>query len=189
LPAPALEGAHQFQNAGLAIACARRLPAARAVGADAIGCGLRRVRWPARLQRLERGRLSALLPAGWELWLDGGHNPGAAAVLARHLEGWRDRRLFLVFGMLKSKDAEAFLATLARFVDRVATLAVPGESASLAAEEAASIAARHGIAATAAASVADALALLAVEGGQPARVLICGSLYLAGAVLTANDRP
>ena len=187
LPAPALEGAHQFQNAGLAIACARRLPAARAVGADAIGCGLRRVRWPARLQRLERGRLPALLPAGWELWLDGGHNPGAAAVLARHLEGWRDRPLFLVFGMLKSKHAGVFLATLARFVDRVATLAVPGENASLAAEEAASIAARHGIAATAAASVADALALLAVEGGQPARVLICGSLYLAGAVLTAND--
>jgi dihydrofolate synthase/folylpolyglutamate synthase len=189
LPPPALEGIHQFQNAGLAIACARRLPAAPAVGTDAIACGLRHVRWPARLQRLEHGRLTALLPAGWELWLDGGHNPAAAAVLARQLENWRDRPLHLVFGMLKTKDAEAFLATLARFVDRVATLAVPGESASLAGEEAASIAARHGMVATGAATVADALALLAGEDGKPARVLICGSLYLAGAVLTANDVP
>jgi dihydrofolate synthase / folylpolyglutamate synthase len=189
LPAPALAGVHQFQNAGAAIICVRRLPTAQAVGTDAIACGLRRVRWPARLQRLECGPLPALLPAGWELWLDGGHNPAAAAVLARQLESWRDRPLHLVFGMLKTKDAEAFLATLARFVDRVATLAVPGESASLAGEEAASIAARHGMAATAAATVADALALLAGEDGKPARVLICGSLYLAGAVLTVNDPP
>jgi dihydrofolate synthase / folylpolyglutamate synthase len=189
LPPPALVGAHQLQNAGLAIACARRLPAALTADSDAIGRGLRHVRWPARLQRLERGPLPASLPAGWELWLDGGHNPGAAAVLARHLEGWRDRPLFLVFGILRSKHAGAFLSELAPFVERVATLAVPGESASLAAEEAASIAARHGIAATAAASVADALALLAAEDGPPARVLICGSLYLAGAVLTANDMP
>ena len=136
-----------------------------------------------------RARFRRSLPAGWELWLDGGHNPGAAAVLARHLEGWRDRPLFLVFGMLKSKHAGAFLSELAPLVERVATVPVPEQSASLAAEEAARIAARHGIVATAATSVADALALLAAEGGPPARVLICGSLYLAGAVLAANDIP
>jgi dihydrofolate synthase / folylpolyglutamate synthase len=189
LPAPRLEGVHQYQNAGVAIACARRLPAAQIVGSDAIGRGLARVVWPARLQRLERGRLGRLLPAGWELWLDGGHNPGAAAALARHLEGWRDRPLFLVFGMLKSKDADAFLATLARFVERMATLAVPGENASLGAEEAATIAARHGIAATPVAGLAEALALLAAADGRPSRVLICGSLYLAGAVLASNEMP
>jgi dihydrofolate synthase / folylpolyglutamate synthase len=189
LPAPALEGAHQFQNAGLAIACARCLPVPLTVDRDAIGRGLRHVRWPARLQRLERGALPAMLPAGWELWLDGGHNPGAAAVLARHLEGWRDRPLFLVFGMLKSKHTGAFLSQLAPLIERVATVPVPEQPASLAAEEAARIAARHGIVATAATSVTDALALLAAESGPPARVLICGSLYLAGAVLAANDTP
>jgi dihydrofolate synthase/folylpolyglutamate synthase len=187
LPAPPLKGMHQYQNAGVAIACARHLPAAQTVGTDAIGRGLGRVVWPARLQRLESGRLGRLMPAGWELWLDGGHNAGAAAALAQYLEGWRDRPLFLVFGMMKSKDADAFLATLARFVDRMATLAVPGEIASLGAEETATIAARHGIAATPVTGLSEALALLAAAGGRPGRVLICGSLYLAGAVLASNE--
>ena len=147
-------------------------------------CG---VKWPARLQRLEGGRLSDLLPQGWELWLDGGHNPGAASALARHLAGWRDRPVHLVFGMLKSKDAEAFLAILRPFVDRVATIPVPGEPASLDAEEEAAIAARLGFRATAARDVSEAIQLLAERRDSSARILICGSLYLAGAVLARNE--
>jgi dihydrofolate synthase/folylpolyglutamate synthase len=185
LPEPALTGAHQIQNAGIAIACCRRAKLAPAVDIEAIRLGLRRVAWPGRLQYLQSGRLARLLPAGWELWLDGGHNPGAAAVLARHFAGWRDRPLHLVFGMLKSKDADAFLVMLAPFVGHLATVAVPGQ-ASLAASDAAAIAARHGCSAIAAADVADALRVLADRGKAPARVLICGSLYLAGAVLAEN---
>jgi dihydrofolate synthase/folylpolyglutamate synthase len=188
LPAPGLVGTHQLQNAGIAIACVRRLAPLFPVDAEAIGRGLRGVKWPARLQRIEIGRLPALLPDGWELWLDGGHNPGAASVLARHLTGWRDRPVHLVFGMLRSKDAEAFLAALRPLVDRVATIPVPGEPSSLDAEEEAAIAARLGIRALAATNVAEALGLLVQESTVPARILICGSLYLAGAVLSENDK-
>ena len=189
LPAPALAGAHQHQNAGVAIACVRRLAPLFPVDVEAIGRGLRGVKWPARLQRLEGGRLSALLAEGWELWLDGGHNPGAASALARHLTKWRDRPVHLVFGMLRSKDAEAFLAILRPFVDRVATIPVPGEPASLDAEEEAAIATRLGIRAMAAKDVSEALRLLAEPRDSSARILICGSLYLAGAVLRENEKP
>ena len=158
------------------------------VDVDAIGRGLCRVKWPARLQRIEGGRLPALLPEGWELWLDGGHNPGAASVLARHLMGWRDRPVYLVFGMLVSKDAEGFLATLSPYVDQVATIPVPGQPASLDAEEAAAIAARQGIRATAAKDISGALKVLAETARTPTRILVCGSLYLAGAVLTENEK-
>jgi dihydrofolate synthase/folylpolyglutamate synthase len=207
LPIPGLQGAHQVQNAGVAVACARHLAGVlsprdasdssrrsvpepgttpRRLNAAAIARGLETVRWPARLQHLVRGELAALLPEDWELWLDGGHNPGAADVLARHLAGWRDRPVHLVFGMLRSKDVDSFLAPLAPAVARLAAVAIPGEEGSLSATETAAVALRHGIAATPAVSVADALRRLALAAGQPARVLICGSLYLAGSVLAAN---
>jgi dihydrofolate synthase / folylpolyglutamate synthase len=189
LPAPALAGAHQYQNAGLAVACVRRLAHLFTVDADSIGRGLRSVKWPARLQRLQGGRLSALVPEDWELWLDGGHNPAAASVLAQHLMGWRDRPVHLVFGMLRAKDAPAFLAELAPCIDRVATVPVRGEPTSLEAGEAAAIASRQGIQAVAAKDVVEALELLASASSMPARILICGSLYLAGAVLAENDKP
>lgn len=185
LPTPALAGAHQVANAGLAIACLAAVPAL-ALDRDRVARGLLDTRWPARLQRLTAGRLAALLPAGWELWLDGAHNPGAAGALARHLAGWNDRPTHLVFAMLKAKDAPRFLALLAPHVASVRTVAIPGEPASLGAAEAAQAAAAAGLAATPAASVTDALADLAAHPGGPARVLICGSLYLAGSVLAAN---
>jgi dihydrofolate synthase/folylpolyglutamate synthase len=185
LPAPALAGAHQIANAGLALACLYRLPGLT-IDTGAIASGLARARWPARLQRLDQGRLVDLLPAGWELWLDGGHNPGAAQVLARHLAGWRDRPLVLVFAMLKTKDNTGFLAPLAGLAQRALTVAIPGEAASLDADSAAAAARRVGLAAEACESVHDALCRAAGSGEPSARVLICGSLYLAGAVLAEN---
>ncbi|MGH7031726.1 MAG: bifunctional folylpolyglutamate synthase/dihydrofolate synthase, partial [Stellaceae bacterium] len=101
LPLPSLLGAHQIINAGTAIACLEQLtglPLSR----DAIAAGLRRINWPARLQRLSRGALVEMLPEGWELWLDGGHNPGAGEVLAAVAASWRDRALYLVVGMLNT---------------------------------------------------------------------------------------
>ena len=187
LPAPSLVGRHQIDNAGTAVAVAERL-AAPAIPAAAIAAGLGCADWPARLQRLD-GRLAALLPGGWELWLDGGHNPAAGTVLADQAEAWsrRDGRpLHLVYGMLNTKDPAGFLAPLSRIAVTLAGVAVPGEAASLSAIEAATAAAAVGIVRAAPAeSVVAALAALpnGHAGDSRARVLICGSLYLAGHVL------
>ncbi len=186
LPRPALTGEHQFENAGLAVAALEQL-AEYPVDEAAIAAGLADVRWPARLQHLAVGPLPALLPPGSELWLDGGHNGAAGRALGTVLSGWAterpERPVELIVGMLDSKDPEAFLAPLAPFAARLQAIAVPGESASLTAAELARLAAKFGFAAAAATDVADALAAIT----QPARVLICGSLYLAGTVLAAQE--
>ncbi len=184
-PAPSLRGAHQIINAGVAVASVRRL-AGLGIGDDAIGMGLRRASWPARLQCLDGGRLSMLVPQGWELWLDGGHNPAAGEALAAHVRAWGDMPLHLVFGGLKNKDAEGILAPLAPYVSRLMTVAIPGQENCLTAEEAVRAGSAVGLAGEPADGVADALTTLAGDARGPARVLICGSLYLAGSVLTAN---
>ena len=99
--------------------------------AEAIAAGLRRIDWPARLQRLTRGPLAETLPPGWELWLDGGHNPGAGQVLAEAAASWRDRPLYLVVGMLNTKDAGGFLAPLAPHARALYALTIPGEENAL----------------------------------------------------------
>ncbi|MFO1058915.1 MAG: folylpolyglutamate synthase/dihydrofolate synthase family protein [Dongiaceae bacterium] len=187
LPAPALLGAHQIVNAGTALAAAHLLPGFGLDGA-ALARGLREVEWPARLQRLTRGTLQALLPAGWELWLDGGHNGAAGEALAAFAAGWRDRPLHLVFGMLDTKEPAEFLAPLAPLAAGLSAVAIPGSHASLTAEAAAAVARTVGLAAAPADGVAEAVAAIAAagRGGPPARILICGSLYLAGTVLAEN---
>jgi dihydrofolate synthase/folylpolyglutamate synthase len=186
LPLPNLEGAHQFDNAGLALACLETLGVVP-LDSDAVHAGLTHARWPARLQRLTRGPLVDALPAGTELWLDGGHNPAAGEALARMAEGWRDRPLGLVVGMLDSKDSASFLAPLARQARALRTVALPGEHAFVAPATLASQACAAGIAdAAPARDAADAVAALAATLGPRARILICGSLYLAGAVLGQN---
>ncbi len=184
LPAPALRGAHQLVNAATAIACLEHLPDL-AVGAAAIRLGLATARCPGRLQRLGRGPLAAALPEGWELWLDGGHNAAAGTALAAAAETWTDRPLHLVFGMLNSKDPAGFLAP---FADRAADLvavAIPGQRNTLDADTCRDAARAAGLAATSAEGVAAAVRHL-VSGAGPARILICGSLYLAGRVLAEN---
>jgi len=184
LPVPALAGAHQVINAGVAVASALRLPFAIA---DAhVAQGLAAATWPARLDRLDRGRLPALLPSGSELWLDGGHNAAAGAALAQHAAGWRDRPLFLVFGMMASKDASAFLRPLAPHVAGLHAVAVPDEPGALHARDAAAAARAVGIPALAAPDVESALDAIGRGADGPVRVLVCGSLYLAGAALGQN---
>jgi dihydrofolate synthase/folylpolyglutamate synthase len=185
LPRLALRGAHQMRNAALALAATRRLYG-DAIGPPILAEALAAVEWPARLQRLTRGPLPALLPAGWELWLDGGHNPHAAKALAAHAEGWADRPLLAVSGMLTTKDIDGILAPLAGRLAALRAVAIPGEANAASAEMIAAAAARHGIAARPAADIAAALADFAATVAGPARVLICGSLYLAGTVLTEN---
>jgi dihydrofolate synthase/folylpolyglutamate synthase len=185
LPLPVLAGAHQIDNAGLAVTCALAL-GDLGPGHDAIAAGLRTARWPARLQRLARGPLVDRLPAGSALWLDGGHNPGAACALAESLKDPDPRPWHLVVGMLRTKDQRGFLAPLAPLARSIRTVPVPDEEASWDPAAAADWLRESGADATPAASVDAALAALVEAEPQPLRVLICGSLYLAGHVLRDN---
>lgn len=188
-PAPALIGAHQFVNAGLALACLRRLEGFT-VGEEAIARGLRAAEWPGRLQRLETGPLAEGLPQGWELWLDGGHNGAAGLALAEVARSWRPRPLHLVVGMLNTKSPEDFVGPLAADAQSIGCVSIPGEAASLSAEEISERLARLGFPAAPAGSVEEALERATHASGarplKPGRVLVCGSLYLVGKVLAEN---
>ncbi|WP_395678890.1 bifunctional folylpolyglutamate synthase/dihydrofolate synthase [Inquilinus sp.] len=185
-PRPALPGDHQFGNAATAIRL-RDLLAGFDIPEEAVCRGLSSVEWPARLQRLTRGPLAALLPPSWELWLDGGHNDSAGEVLGQWLGGLDKRPLHLVCGMLESKQPQEFLRPLAPFVRSIRTVRIPGEEASLPAEAVADHARAVGLTDVAAAGDFEtAVAAAARPGDPPGRVLICGSLYLAGRVLAAN---
>ena len=185
LPDPGLAGRHQVENAALAVACARHLPAFD-ISAENIVEGVRRAEWPARLHRLIGGKLNERLPNNWQLWLDGGHNPAAAAVLAEVLADWAGDPVHLVVGMLRTRDPVEFLAPLAPFVTRARAVPVPGEESSLTAAELTAAARRVGIDADPADNVSAAVRSLADRFGADragGRILICGSLYLAGSVL------
>ena len=186
-PLPCLAGPHQAANAATALATALLLATGRPeLGLDekAMGAGLTRAVWPARLQLLAQGPLRDLLPTGWELWLDGGHNAAAGEALAAQARLWQaagGRPLHVVFGMLNTKAAEDFIAPLLPLAASVQAVSIPGEPNSLTAEEAAA----RGPGIVPRGSLAEALAAIP-QAGPPARVLICGSLYLAGRVLAEN---
>ncbi len=192
LPHPALAGGHQIENAGIAIACARELArhpdCAFEFSPDAIARGLRAVEWPARLQRLDHGPLVAQLPQGegWELWLDGGHNPAAGLALAAMAAEWGAKPTHLIVGMLQSKDPGQFLEPLAPVISSVHGIPIPGDKSCHDGAAIAAIAAGLGIAASPGADAADALAQLLRENQGAGRILICGSLHLAGAVLAEH---
>ncbi len=190
LPKPALFGAHQIDNAGTAVACALQLRKRfQKITAVSLAEGLRRVVHPARMQRLITGPLVDVLPDTCELWLDGGHNPGAGEAIAAVLREWRDRPLFLVVGMLDSKDPRGFLAPLQPFATAIRTVIIPEEANSIPADRLAAIAQDVGFANAASVdSVFEGLRDVA-DQALGARVLICGSLYLAGRVLTENHCP
>ncbi len=179
LPPPVLPGAHQIDNAGIALAALRA--SGLAVPPWALARGLENAEWPARLQMLH-GRLARMLPAGWELWLDGGHNAGAGAVLAAHVASWKDRPLHLIVGMKRGKDASGFLDPLLPHATTLWAVAEPGQHL---AQPVAEIVAASGGLARPGPTMAEALQNLP-RTGPPARVLICGSLYLAGEVLKAD---
>jgi dihydrofolate synthase/folylpolyglutamate synthase len=181
-PLPVLPGAHQIDNAGTAIAALRHLGDLTPDDA-AVAAGLETAIWPARLQRLTKGSLVEKLPDDWELWLDGGHNPAAGQILAIHAaSAWRGMPLHLVTGMMNSKAAGDFLAPLKDRAESIAAVAIPGEANSFSAADLAHIAGGR-----AEASVADAIRHIVASHPGPARVLICGSLYLAGTILADNQ--
>jgi dihydrofolate synthase/folylpolyglutamate synthase len=175
-PRPSLPGAFQLDNAGIAIA------ALRASGVPMDVSGIAAAEWPARMQRL-KGRLAALLPPGWELWLDGGHNPGAGQALAEHLQAWSDRPVHLVIGMKQSKDAGEFLRPLIPLATTLWAVSEPGQHDARPVE--AITEATDGVAQS---GPDVAGALRALPRDRSARVLICGSLYLAGEVLKLDAK-
>lgn len=191
LPLPRLSGRHQHLNAGTAVAALRLLDPA--CPTEAIEAGLVGADWPGRLQRLGRGPVADRLPPGSEVWLDGGHNADGGRVIAEAMAEAEDRfarPLVLVCGMLSTKDAGAFLSPFKGLGRHVLTMPVSGDHAGRTAADLAAVAAAAGLPATPCGSLAEALAAVAAhtEDGPP-RVLITGSLYLAGEVLALNGTP
>jgi dihydrofolate synthase / folylpolyglutamate synthase len=180
LPLPALIGAHQVGNAGMAVAALRALGAGEAAATSAV----RDVEWPARMQRLRSGPL-VRAARGAELWLDGGHNPAAGAAIAEALGRLAPRPLHLVVGMLRTKDAEGFLRPFAGVADGLRGVSIPGETATLPAEDTVTAARAAGLEAEVAESPLAAVEAIAARA-PTARILVCGSLYLAGRVLREN---
>ena len=189
LPAPKLYGRHQFENAGLAIAALRAIKPFK-IAPAAYEAGMVKADWPARLQRLAAGRLVELIPAGSELWLDGGHNPdGGRAIAAAlaDLEERGSRPLVLIVGMLASKDCAGFLSNFTGLARRMIAVPVPGAEKGLSAEAVADAARAIGLPATSRDNLDEALdAARKLDLDPPPRILITGSLYLAGEVLREN---
>ena len=180
LPLPNLPGPHQVMNAGAAIAALRHL------GKDEAACeaAITRAYWPARMEKLTKGALVDLA-APAELWLDGGHNPAAGVALAATLRAQSPRPTHLICGMLNTKDIAGYLRPLAGIAQSLTAVSIPGEANTIPAEDTARFAADVGLPASTAASVQDAIT--AIRAAHPqARILICGSLYLAGHVMREN---
>jgi dihydrofolate synthase/folylpolyglutamate synthase len=188
LPAPKLYGRHQFDNAGVAIAALRA--AGLALPPAAFERGISKADWPARMQRLSQGALAALLPARAELWLDGAHNADGGRAVANALADLEERvprPLVLVVGMLASKDHQAFLRNFAGLARHLIALTIPHQAKAIPADGIAEAARMIGIPAQGADNLEAALTLIDGFGLNPApRVLVTGSLYLAGEVLALN---
>ena len=177
LDLPNLPGQHQIQNAGAAIAALRHLNMPEVAFDGAV----QNAYWPARMQHLKGTPLNTLAPHT-DLWLDGGHNPAAGEALALHLRGLPERPTYLICGMLNTKDVRGYLRPLAGVADHLTAISIPGETNTLSADETQKAASDVGLRAVTAENVESALRQIA-ETEPRARVLICGSLYLAGHVL------
>ena len=180
LPRPNLPGAHQIMNAGTALAVLRQI----GIGAEGCEAAVSKAVWPARMQKLSEGPLVNAVP-DCELWLDGGHNPAAGEALAAHLATLPKRPTYLICGMLNTKDIGGYLRPLAEQASHLFAVSIPGETNTLTAQDTAAAAKQAGMSATASPSVLDALEQVSQQS-PGARILICGSLYLAGVVLREN---
>ena len=190
LPLPRLRGAHQLGNAATAIAALRY--AELGLPDHAFESGMETVRWPGRMERLKTGPLQALAPANAELWIDGGHNPAAGKVIASELANLEERAsmpLFMIVGMLQTKDPSGFFQAFEGLVKRVFTVPIHDSEQAFSPRSLARLAQKCGLKAHACKSVGDALSTIAAipASGEACRILVCGSLYLVGAVLSDNN--
>lgn len=190
LPYPSLLGDHQFYNAGLALSALSILPT---LPVEALAKGMTNAEWPARLQLLTNGKLKNFLPPTFELWLDGGHNDSAGEVLAHHMQRWQRedggklRPLHIIAGMLSTKVPGEFLAPIVPYATSFTAVPIPNETLSLSATSLAASVQGLGLSRIKTeTSICSALQNISVSEKGSGRVLICGSLYLAGAVLKDN---
>ena len=193
LSPPRLPGRHQFANAAAAIAAVRS--AGFPISERAADKAMTTVAWPGRMQRMLHGKLSALGPKGAEIWIDGGHNPGAGVVIAEALTEQEEkfpRPLFLISGMINTKDQTGYFRPFHGMARHVYTVPVTMSESGVPHEELAVRATEAGLSAEPVSSVANALMLLRDtwdETETAPRILIGGSLYLVGAVLAENGTP
>tara|TARA_B110000003_G_scaffold97488_1_gene99601 strand:- start:2069 stop:3334 length:1266 start_codon:yes stop_codon:yes gene_type:complete len=181
LPLPKLIGAHQIQNAGLALATLRYL------GKENVSFegAMLNADWPARMQRLKKGPLTSLATDA-EIWLDGGHNKAAGYALSEALSRLQSRKLFLIVGMLNTKDVAGYMQPLLSQSKRLYGVSIPGEAATMTAKETVDVAIDVGFEASVSENVESAIKEI-IKQDQNARILICGSLYLAGNILQKNS--
>lgn len=180
LPRPNLPGAHQFENAGTAVAALRQL----GFGNEVCEAALTQAHWPARMQKLQSGPVIDIAPNA-EIWLDGGHNPAAGRALGHHLSQLPKRPTYLICGMLNTKDIAGYLSSMAAHVEKLVAVSIPGELNTLPAEDTAAAAQQAGILSETAVDVITAAGDIA-KTDPDARILICGSLYLAGNILRSH---
>ena len=188
---PSLRGTHQIQNSGIAIAATHYMNKIFPVKNNAIDTGLKRVRWPARLQKINKGPLIDLLPDHVELWLDGGHNQDASLVISETIHTWRRRdpslSFHLIFGSLNNRETESILAPFAEIIDLVQTVAIPQQESTASPANTANIALSLGFNATPSTSLVSAIQAIISKSSGKRIILVYGSLYLAGSILEKNS--
>ena len=187
LPLPSLAGEHQIENAGAAIAAALNQNKFR-IEEKAIKSALQKTFWPARLQKIESGKFFKILPKNSELYLDGSHNLQGSVTLEKFLRQQKNKKIFVIFSMLQDKDCAGFLKKIAPQVDHLVTIEIPQESKSRKAQEIAIIAKKIGIQSESAEGFLEAFKKIfnLKKDDEPALILVCGSLYLAGSFLDQN---
>lgn len=188
LPLPSLSGEHQIVNAATAIAALENSRFSDLLDQKILARGLQMARWPGRLQRLTSGTLSALLPKGAEIWVDGAHNDSGAEVLARQIGVWGpEKPLHIITAFKKKKDAEGFYRPLSGLAKSVHAVGFPIDAPMLLPEELCEALRRTGFAnVNSAENIEDAIRAAAFSSDPPGRILITGSLYLAGHALKIN---
>ncbi|MCE3233303.1 MAG: folylpolyglutamate synthase [Rickettsiaceae bacterium] len=185
LPRPALLGDHQIINAGAAIAAAKQLTCFN-IPDSAIAKGLQNAKWMARMQKLTTGKLVDRLPEDWEVWLDGAHNMAGAHIVSCILDDWKDKPTYIISGFTRNRSAYDFFKCFVGKVKFIGGVVVETELSAQTAETVAEAATSLGIPAKAFDSIEDAMHYLPSISKEPARVLFCGSLYLASDALKAN---
>jgi len=178
LPYPNLAGGHQIINAGCALQTLRLLDNGQIKNFDSVTTN---ASWPARMQKLKDGVLNKLYPSA-EIWLDGGHNPAAGEAIAAHLSKLKPRPTYAICGMLNTKDIKGFMKPLASQIDKLFGISIPEENNTLPSHETSQEAENVGIVSKSCDSLESALNLIKQNTENP-RIIICGSLYLAGHVL------
>ena len=191
VPRPNLLGDHQIQNAGCALASIKLLNGQFPVSPQEIDMGLVSINWPARLQKLKEGNLIENLLEDVEIWIDGGHNQDAAKAIASTLRDWRtaspEISIHMVFGALNNRCPQNFLQYFTNVIDTIRAVDIPGETNALSASEIESAALECGLKAYPATGISPAVTDIISKSSGKRRIIICGSLYLAGAVLRENN--